>query len=460
MHNILSNTSAKSYRKPRITALHKNILILALSGILAKLFDFAFRAYYSRLLGDEGMGLLSLGFSLHGVMLTIATAGLGIAVSSSSSVYMERCNPTAVKRCVRLAIFGVTAAGLIITLLTFIFAPRIALIFLGDSRITFSLCTLAPSIVFMGISYCTKGCFYAIRKTFPPASSEILEQIVKYVSIRLLLRFFLPYGLEYACAAIFLGITVGEFSSCLYLLILYKREEARGFGIRQNCSPTPSRCEILTKLLCVSVPCMLTSLCNSVLRMREEVLLISALERGGYSHSDAVSALGVMHGMVLPLLVLPLTLTGSVMSLLVPEISRAGVKGKRQLRHTAVKTYKIGLAAGIASGVFFLLFGDDISSMLYHTNSAARLTVILAPLCPVMFSDSLSTSMLSGLGRQTKLLKFTLLDFCVRFTLIYFTVPSGKMNAFAFMTAASNIFTCTLSCSAVYRLIGFKNKGC
>ena len=58
--------------------LYANIFILGLSGIIAKLFDFSFRAFYSRALGAEGMGLLSLGFSLHGVMLTIATAGLGI----------------------------------------------------------------------------------------------------------------------------------------------------------------------------------------------------------------------------------------------------------------------------------------------------------------------------------------------------------------------------------------------
>ena len=68
----------------------KNALILGLSGILAKSFDFIFRAYYSRILGAEGMGLLSLGFGLHGVMLTVSTAGLGVAVSKITSEYIEQ----------------------------------------------------------------------------------------------------------------------------------------------------------------------------------------------------------------------------------------------------------------------------------------------------------------------------------------------------------------------------------
>ena len=168
--------------------LYANIFILGLSGIIAKLFDFSFRAFYSRALGAEGMGLLSLGFSLHGVMLTIATAGLGIAVSKPASVYTERGNPAAVRQCVRMAIVGVSVPALLVMLITFIFAPRIAAVILGDIRIAPSLCTLVPSIIFMGISYCTKGCFYAIRKTLPPASSEILEQAVKFVSIWGLLK--------------------------------------------------------------------------------------------------------------------------------------------------------------------------------------------------------------------------------------------------------------------------------
>ena len=100
----------------------RNVFILGLSGIIAKLFDFCFRAYYSRMLGTEGMGLLSLGFSLHGVMMTVATAGLGVAVSKSVSEYMEQSNPGAVKACMRTSLYGVSALSLLVMLITFLFS--------------------------------------------------------------------------------------------------------------------------------------------------------------------------------------------------------------------------------------------------------------------------------------------------------------------------------------------------
>ena len=431
----------------------KNIIILGISGIIAKLFDFCFRAYYSHMLGTEGMGLLSLGFSLHSVMLTFSTAGLGVAVSKTASEYMELKKPNAVKCCMHDALYGVVILSISVTIITFIFSPYLANNILGDIRISTSLCTLAPSVIFMGISYCLKGCFYAQRKILPPASSEILEQIVKFISIRTLLEFFLPYGIEYGCAAVFAGISIGEFSSCAYLSIFYFREEKKLYGFSECNDICPENKNIICRLLGVSLPSMITSLCCSGFRMQEEVLIVSAFERGGLSHSSAIQSLGIIHGMAMPLLVLPLNLAGSVMSLLVPEISRAGTSGKKRLKYTALKVYKAGAVIGCFISSVFLLFGDKLSCLFYGTDAAASVIVYLAPLCPIMFIDSLSCSILNGLGKQVRMLFFSILDFTLRFSVIFFVLPYGKMTAFILMVALSNIFTCSLTLGSVVSTI-------
>ena len=416
----------------------KNIFILGLSGIIAKSFDFIFRVYYSRALGAEGMGLLSLGFSVHGVMLTFATAGLGVAVSKITSEYMEREDFDSVSACMSTALFGVTLLSLLVMLITFIFAPLICENALGDSRVRLGLYTLCPSVMFMGISYCLKGYFYAARKIIAPASSEILEQIIKFISIKSFLKIFLPYGIEYGCAAVFLGISIGELSSCLYLLFFYKRE--------YTTSATASK-QLIFKLLGISIPAMVTSLCCSALRVKEEVLLLSAFNRGGTNHAQALESLGILKGMVMPQLILPLSLCGSVMSLLIPEISRADIKGNLS-RHIK-RVYKIGIFTGIAVGLFFIAFGNPVTNLIYQNERAAHLVVCLAPLCPIMFMDSLSCNILNGLGKQLKMLTFTLLDFCLRFVIIYFFVPRYGFLAFCAMIYLSNIFTCILSFSSV-----------
>ena len=60
-----------------------NMTLLTMSGVVAKTIDFSFRAYYSRHLGAEGMGIYSLIMSVFGMVLSLSSAGMGVAVSNA-----------------------------------------------------------------------------------------------------------------------------------------------------------------------------------------------------------------------------------------------------------------------------------------------------------------------------------------------------------------------------------------
>ena len=431
----------------------KNAAVLAFSGICAKTFDFAFRTYYSVKLGAEGVGLLALGFGLHGVMLTVATAGLGVATSKIVSEYLEQREYGAVRQSMKIAVYGVACLSLIIILLTFIGADAIAEYVLGDARISTGLCCLAPSILFMGISYCLKGYFYAARKAWIPAGSEFLEQGVKFAAISTLLAIFLPRGISYGCAAVFAGISIGEFSSCMYLTFFFLRETV-SMKKGERCRGIP------LAIIKISFPSMLSSFAGSALRMQEEVWIVSAFKGYGMSHSGAVSSLGIIYGMVMPMLVFPLTLAGSVTTLLVPEIARRNtLTDKSRLIGLVKRVYRAGAMAGIAVLVVFEIFAKPLTGFLYHDVSIAEWVRVLAWLCPVMFADSLSCAMLNGLGKQFSLLFYSISDSLIRLVLIFAFIPKIGMPALAGVIVISNLYTCALSVGGVVRGIsGYKQK--
>ncbi|MBR5152622.1 MAG: oligosaccharide flippase family protein [Clostridia bacterium] len=421
--------------------------ILAFSGICAKSFDFAFRAFYSRQLGTEGMGLLSLGFGLHGVMLTVCTAGLGVAVSKVVSEYLEQKELTAVRQSVNLALWGVGCLGLAVILCILVGAEWIAKSLLGDGRIAAGLCCLVPSVLFMGISYCLKGYFYACRKVWIPASSEFLEQAVKFLSISLLLQWFLPKGIGYGCAAVFSGISIGECSSCLYLTLFYCKELPSLRGGEE-------KSKVFAPLLKVSFPSMVSSLSGSALRMQEEVRIVSALKRFGFTHAAAVSGLGMVHGMVLPMLVFPLTLLGSVTTLLVPEIARRNaLKNKIRLLRVVKKVYQVGFLGGVFIFLVFLGFARPLTELVYGSSAVAPVVRVLAVLTPLMVLDSLSFAILNGLGKQVSLLVYSITDSLLRLMAIYCLVPKFGMDALYCIIAVSNLFTCGLSFGTVCRIL-------
>ncbi len=421
----------------------KNTALLGFSGFCAKGFDFLFRAFYSRALGQEGMGLLSLGFGIHGVMLTVSTAGMGMAVSKIVSGYLEKKDYASAKQSVKLSLYAVVSISLIVILFTYLGAEWIARHILGDVRVATSLCCLAPSILFMGISYCLKGYFYAERKVAIPASSEFLEQAVKGCLISLFLQFFLNKGIEYGCTAVFLGITLGELSSCVYLVCFYL------YG-QKNVSCEPIQTGIGRDLFRISFPTMLTSFLGSVLRMQEKVWIISALKRYGLGHGAAVSNLGMLHGMVMPLLVFPLTLIGSVSTLLVPEISRANaISNKARLQRITKKIHGFALLAGTTVFVIFQLFPVQISQIVYQDVSIVPMLRTLSVISPLMFLDSLSCSILNGMGKQFSLLCYSLSDSLLRLTFIFFLVPKFGLHAMVGIVIFSNLYTCFLTVNNV-----------
>ncbi|MBO5364996.1 MAG: oligosaccharide flippase family protein [Clostridia bacterium] len=430
----------------------KNAILLGFSGFCAKSFDFIFRAFYSRSLGQEGMGLLSLGFGIHGVMLTVSTAGLGVAVSKTVSAYLVKKDYGAVRESMNLALYAVISLSFFVILLTFFGAEWMAKNILGDVRVATSLCCLAPSILFMGISYCLKGYFYARRRVCIPASSEFLEQAVKGCLISLFLQLFLKKGIEYGCTAVFLGITLGELSSCFYLLLFYLRE-------RGELSSQTTETGIGRELFKISFPAMLTSLTGSVLRMQEEVWIISALKRYGMSHGEAVSNLGVLHGMVMPMLVFPLTLIGSVTTLLVPEISRAdALTDRKRLRNMTRRIYSFGLLAGGAVLLLFQVFPVEISRIIYQDVTIVPMVRTLSLLCPLMFLDSLSCAILNGMGKQFSMLCYSLLDSLLRLAGISLFVSSFGMGAMEGIVVFSNLFTCALTVRKVLKRQGIFSK--
>ncbi len=428
----------------------RNTALLTLSGIGAKTIDFVFRAYYSRMLGSEGLGLFSLCFTVHGLMLNIATGGIGVAVSKIVSESCVRRAYDEIYATMRTAFASVCILSITVITLASIFSKEIAEYFLNEPRCSKCIVYLAPSVLFMGISYCIKGYFYAMRRVVPPASSEFLEQAVKIISIIYLLNKKLPYGIEQGCEAVFAGISIGEFSSCLYLTVFYAFDSGR-----RRCGRSKGVGKTAIMIAKIAVPVMLTSMATSLIRSREEVLIVSSLQKSGLSHADALGVYGGIYGMVMPLVIFPLTLLSSCLSLLVPEISRAYARQSSvRLKTLVSKIYRFCTLFGFLVACIITTYSKELSHMVYNSIDIAKHLRVIALLCPLMFVDSVSCGMLNGMGKQGTLLKFSFLDAISRILLICVLLPSHGTGALIFVIIASNILTPLLSVKKVLRETG------
>ncbi|MBE7011378.1 MAG: hypothetical protein E7415_01745 [Ruminococcaceae bacterium] len=415
-----------------------NMMILTVTGIITKTIDFAFRSYYSKQLGAEGMGIFSLIMSVFGIILSLSSAGMGVAVSRLVSIKEEQGNREGSVGVVKSALQTVFCVGAVCVSFVFLFAEWLSQSILNDMRCVTGLLCIAPASLFMGISYCIKGYFYGIRKVIIPAESEFVEQAVKIASISYFLGKGLYIGTEYGCAGVMAGLTIGEFSSCVYLLIRYKFHSK---GRKSQGCPVKG-------ILNMTIPMTASAVGNSFFRMIEDVKIIDGFERFG--KENAVGEYGLIKGMTMPLIVFPLNLISSFMALLSPEVSRATEKGK--FSGIAKRIGKIGLFFGFLVFVIFSAFPEELSLMVYGTTEGAKYIAPLALLCPLMVIDSLSSSMLGGLGEQKKLLKYSLWDSALRLFIVWVILPYLGNFAIILMFFSSNALTCTLTAGKIHKM--------
>ncbi len=428
----------------------RSTALLTLSGIAAKTIDFVFRAYYSRLLGGEGLGLFSLCFTLHGIMLNIATGGIGVAVSKIVSEKFVKHKYGEINATMRAALTLIFALSISVIAVACVFSKQIAAGFLREPRCAASIRYLSPSVMFMGLSYCIKGYFYASRRILPPASSEFVEQAVKIVSITYLLGKKLPYGIEQGCEAVFAGLSLGEFSSCFYLTVFYAIDKRK-----QQINAKVSRGKALMQVAKIAVPIMATSIVASLIRSREEVLIVGSLQKSGLSHTNALGIYGQIYGMVMPLVVFPLTLLSSCFTMLVPEISRAYARQSSvRLKTLLSKIYRFCTLFGFLVACVIVTYSVQLSDMVYNAPEIAGHLKTVALLCPLMFVDSVSCGILNGMGKQGALLKFSFADAISRILLICVLLPRFGTGALIFVIFASNTLTPFLTIKKVLKESG------
>ena len=419
-------------------------LVLSMSSIFVRMIGFLFRIYLSNTMGAEGMGVYTLILSLYGLSATLAAAGIGTAVSKLVAEEIGRGNGAngqrILHRAVRLSLLISCTVAAILFLQADFFASQV----LGDARAALSLRFLAPGLPFMSVSACMRGYFLAQRHTVNPAVSQVLEQLCKMAFIMLLIGYWLPKGIEYGCALVILGITIGEVICFLYTVGGYARLCSKQ-PVRRIPDSTPLQ-GATRAILQISVPLTLTSGIRSALRLMEDVLILAGLKTYAGRDDLATGTYGMLKGMVMPLLIFPLSLLSAFVVMLTPEISRLDASGNRKkLAHIISKILQYTTILGIFIICVFMSFSYELGVVIYNDAQVGEMLRLMSLLCPFMCIEMVVVSILQGMGQQFHSLAYGVTDCVLRVALVYMLIPTTGVTGFLVMVVISNLFTSILN---------------
>lgn len=379
----------------------KGAAILTMAGLMVKVIGSFNRILLSRLLGGEGIGLYQMAYPVYLLILAVSSAGIPVAVSIVVSEKLAKNDYYNAQRVFKISLALMAAAGFVFAMSLFFsagFLVESGLI--SDARAYYGLVALTPAVFFSTILACFRGYFQGHQLMTPPAVSQILEQLVRVMTMVILAYLLLPYGLEYAAAGAAFGAVPGGITGLVVLSFFYMKYKKRWVNADgQNKISKDSVRSIVKRLVMLALPVSCANIMVPISSSIDMLLVPNMLINCGYAVDEATALFGYLAGMAQPLLMMATIPTMSLAASLVPAVSEAKIlkdeAGIRQKADTAVKLCSL-LTLPAAAGMSVL--AEPISLLLYGTGMAAGVIMHLGPAVWLLGMHQVTTGLLQGTG--------------------------------------------------------------
>lgn len=309
--------------------------VATFSILLCKVIGLLYVVPFYSIIGNKGGALYSYAYSIYAIFLSLSTCGIPIALSKlvSESNALKEYNTR--EKIYSLSKKLITLFGFVLFLILFIFADKVAYLFIGNVSGGNTLSDVAMAIRIISVSLLvvpqlsvTRGYLQGNKMITTTSISELLEQIVRVLiiivgSYLLVRKFKLP--INYAVYVSIFAATIAALSSYLYLKFkIHKNKEL--FSYEEENTEKSDVKSLLKKIVFYALPFVVIDLVKSLYNMVDSFTVVKELVKLGYSASVAETVFGVINTWAAKLNMIIVSIALGVVTSLIPNISGSFVK--------------------------------------------------------------------------------------------------------------------------------------
>ena len=437
------------------STLLKGTAILTIVGVITRLLGFFYKIFLSNVLGTEMLGVYQLIFPVYSICYNIYGTGIQTTISRFVAAQLAKKNYKNVTRVLFIGLFLSISSAIILSLIVYFNADYIASNIIHEPRLASSLKTLTIVFPFCGTTACINGYYYGLTKSAVPATSQLLEQIVRISIVYAAAVFFGNGNLQLTTELAVAGLVIGEISSTIFNIISYKTtydtRRISNNAKRSTIKADKTR-DMSKSILKMSLPLTSNRLIISILISVEAVIIPSMLRRYGLSNTEALSIYGIINVMVKPFIMFPSTITNSLSVLLLPTISEAAAtNNKASIKRSTNLSIKYSLLIGILSTGIFLVFGQELGLLIYNNDLAGRYLTTFAWLCSFLYIGTTFNSILNGLDKVHISFFSSVAGLSIRILIILLLTPRKGISAYFFALLVSLLFMTIFEFVIIYK---------
>jgi stage V sporulation protein B len=440
-------------------SLVKGAFVLSVAAFITKILIFINSIVLSRVLGPEGIGLQKMVMPFMGLMMTLTTIGLPVAISRLVAEADAQRDGAKVKKILIISLTVTVSLSILVVCISVIGGKAFSHYFLSDSRSYYAFMAMIPIIPIGAVSGVLKGYFRGRQTMNPIAIAQVLEQLVRVGFTYILVLWLIPLGIEYGAAGAVLSSVLGEACSLLVFIVLFKNSLHRKFRI-----PHPSWNQafrgkkVLTQLLQTGLPTTGNGFIMSFSRALQPIVITKSLAVAGVSAALITRQYGMLTGFVMPLLFLPGFINQSLGVTLVPAISEANAQNNLRLINRRLNlAIGAALIVGAPSTILLYLYATELMTVVYNAPAAAPLLKFSAPFFLLNYLQTPLQSVLVGMGQAKTAMFNNIIAKCTGVALIYPLASNPKLGINGVILAISIgvILETILHYYFAVKLIGF-----
>ncbi|TBL81599.1 stage V sporulation protein B [Paenibacillus thalictri] len=437
-------------------------MILLAAGIVNRILGFIPRIALPRIIGPEGIGLYQMGYPFLIVVLTLVTGGIPIAIAKLVAEAEAENNEARIRSILKISMTICATLGLLFTAGCLLAAKWITAHLFTDPRVYYTFLCMSPIILFVSISAVYRGYFQGRQNMIPTALSQVVETLVRIVTILAFAYWLMPYGLEYAAAGAMIGVMVGEIAATLVLMSQYAaaRKLRPAFPKSKIGSVAAyGRLSNLKQLLSIAVPVTGSKLVGSCSYFLESILTVQSLAAAGIATKLATAQYGALQGMVFPILLLPSALTYSLSVSLIPSLSEAAAQNDMKTIHSRLhQSLRLALVTGAPFATLMFVLAEPLCLYMYNQSDVGTMLKMMAPIAMFIYLQAPLQAALQALDRPGTALVNTLTGSVVKLTCIYWVASMPSFGILGVVLAINlNIVLVTLlHWQSVVRLLKFR----
>lgn len=367
---------------------YRGLFFLTASAFFGEGIEFLVNMILARELGKHGLGLyMSILPSIFFIIL-LSSFEIHISISKLIAEKGERFHRNILYHAIAITI--VFTCGLF--LLTSAVLPFIPVFNTYHPYIRWLVLILIPVISFTSVA---RGYFMGVHQMGKIAISNFFRKIFQLLVLFFLFRYF-NFNAEMSLL-VAIGTLIGsEVVIFLYLVFIFIIQFQH---MKRLPFSNLNRKTVRKKLISVSIPTTGMRLFAALTGAMEPFIIKWALVRSGLTEQIATEQFGMLMGVAVSIGFFPAFIAHSLMTVLIPGVSKSqSERDYPAMQKMLDQVMKLTIFYGVPAVIVFYMFADPLTSLFFHSSTAAVFLQMLWPFFLFYFFIMPLQAFLIGLG--------------------------------------------------------------